>query len=41
MFDMDSNYFGPVIPKKFRKLYKRAIKCENCVSINRSKATSL
>ena len=45
IFDMKSNHFGPVLPRKlkkiFEKLYKRAIKCKKRDSINRSKTTSL
>ena len=36
--------FGPAIPKKLKKieeLDKREFKCKRCVSINRSKTTSL
>ena len=44
VFDINSNYFGAVIPKrleKFKELDKRVIKCKQHVSINTSKTTSL
>ena len=43
-FDIKSNYFGLLIPKKiksFEKLNKRVTKCTEHVSTNRSKTTSL
>ena len=42
-FDIKSNYFGPLIPKKLKSFLKLDIKrlMQNRVSMNRSKTTSL